>query len=129
MKVVILGFEKDDEVGAEIIENKFLVDGYSFGDRLLEGVMFEVEFNKSTGKIINVVVEKSHAAYFSSLNSKKWIEEAKRYANSILGDGDEVDVPQFIKDKYPQFEAFCIEPREEVKKPMKHILPIKINVK
>jgi hypothetical protein len=35
------------------------------------------------------------------MNSQRWYGKVKKYAESrILSTGDEVDVPEFIKDKY-----------------------------
>lgn len=89
---------KEENV-VEITERRFLIDGYSFGDRLLEGVHFEIEFDKS-GKVINVSVEKSAKPYFENLNKEKWLKEAKKEAEFILSTGDEVDIPQDLKKKY-----------------------------
>lgn len=50
-----------------------LVDGYAYGDRLLEGVMFEVRRNDK-GEY-NTQVEQSAAEYFSQLNTKQWLDE------------------------------------------------------
>lgn len=55
-----------------------LMDGYPFGDRLLEGVMFEVRVD-AKGKF-SVKIDKDSAAYFSDLNQAKWLKAAKEYA-------------------------------------------------
>jgi hypothetical protein len=54
-----------------------LMDGYGFGDRLLEGVMFEVRVGK---KGLQVRVQDDCSDYFSGLNKKKWLKEAAEYA-------------------------------------------------
>lgn len=82
----------------EITENIFVVDGYSFGDRLLDGVLFEVEFKDD--KVVSVKVEEESEDYFDNLNQEKWLREAKRYAQKTLDSGDEVDIPDFLKKKY-----------------------------
>lgn len=56
-----------------------LLDGYSFGDRLLEDVMFEItkEGDKFTAKI-----SKECEDYFEDLNKEKWLKEAEKYAST-----------------------------------------------
>jgi predicted RNA-binding Zn-ribbon protein involved in translation (DUF1610 family) len=54
-----------------------LVDGYSFGDRLLEGVIFRVTRNSQGG--LKAVVEPEFADYMGKMNAKKWIKECIRY--------------------------------------------------
>ena len=82
----------------EITEKIFVIDGYCFGDRLLEGVLFEVEFKDD--KVTNVKVEEASEDYFDDLNTVKWLKIAKDYAQSILDSGDEVDIPDSLKKKY-----------------------------
>ena len=50
-----------------------LLDGYDFGDTLLEGVMFEVRVND--GKM-SIGVSDDDADYLSDLNTRKWLKEA-----------------------------------------------------
>jgi hypothetical protein len=47
-----------------------LIDGYSIGDRLLEGCMFECHIVNDE---IVVNVSPPFAKYFSGLNTKKWL--------------------------------------------------------
>ena len=68
------GFEKED--GSLV--NEAWLNGYQFGDRLLEGVMFQVCINEY-GRM-SVSVGKSYAEYFSNFNEKKWLNEALKYA-------------------------------------------------
>ncbi len=56
-----------------------LVDGYEFGDTLLEGVMFEIRHNN--GKF-NAVVQEESKQYFDGLNKKKWLKEAERFSDN-----------------------------------------------
>lgn len=60
-------------------------DGYGFGERILEGVMF-IGTLSPDGKILSVKVRDIDADYFSDLNQKKWLKEAKTY----LGETDVV---------------------------------------
>lgn len=57
-----------------------LVDGYDFGDRLLEGVMFEIRIVKGKYK---AQVKKDCASYFDDLNTKKWLSECEFYAEEL----------------------------------------------
>ncbi len=89
-------WEPIDEI--EIEESIFLVDGYHFGDRLLEGVKFEVHFKND--KVMSIGVEESSKNYFSQLNEDFWYKEAKKSAISVLDSGDEVGIPKILEDKY-----------------------------
>jgi hypothetical protein len=55
-----------------------IIDGYSFGDRLLDGVIFEV--CKSDEGEFTVEVAARCAPYFNTLNTEMWLEEAREYA-------------------------------------------------
>lgn len=55
-----------------------LLDGYSVGDRLLEGVMFECR--KNDDGTFDVKVSPECAPYFSNLNEAKWLAAMKEYA-------------------------------------------------
>ena len=54
-----------------------LLDGYPVGDRLLEGVMFQVRLAESG---VQVEVDPSGAKYFQNLNKKKWLTAVREYA-------------------------------------------------
>lgn len=81
----------------EIVESVFLVDGYSIADTLLEGVEFHVHFKGD--KILSVKVDPKHADFFSNFNESKFISAVEKYAQRAI-QGDEVDVPDYIKQKY-----------------------------
>lgn len=81
-----------------ITENRFLVDGYSFGDRMLEGVMFDVVFQNK--EVVSIDVQEGHRRYFEDLNTTKWLKVAKDYVERKLKTGDEVDLPEDILEKY-----------------------------
>jgi hypothetical protein len=91
----------EEEMKTEIIERVFQLDGYQVGDRLLEGVLFDIYFT-DTGVVIDAKIEnKSSKKYFEdNLNANKWYQKVKDCAKDILDEGDEVDVPKFIRDKY-----------------------------
>jgi len=57
-----------------------LVDGYPFGDRLLEGVMFKVE--DKNGKPHPIGVVKEAEKYFSDFNEKKWLRACEDFCRS-----------------------------------------------
>ena len=58
-----------------------LVDGYAFGDRLFDGVMFVVE-NVNGKPICSGVVEEDKV-YFDGENKKKWINECEDYCQDL----------------------------------------------
>lgn len=68
------GFKKED--GTIVKEAWF--DGYPFGDRVLEGVMFKATIGDSGH--MSVTIAPSCAEYFSNLNEKKWLKEAVDFA-------------------------------------------------
>lgn len=65
-----------------------LVDGYAFGDTILEGVMFKVELVK--GKVKAVFAEPDNP-YVAGLNAKKWTKECRDCVNE--GDGCDLQCP------------------------------------
>lgn len=89
-----------EEMVTEITEKVFEIDGYRVAERLLEGIPFLVYFDNN--KVTEVKIQDDYYRKYleDNLNSKKWYDEVKKYATVILQEGDEVDVPQFIKDKY-----------------------------
>lgn len=62
----------------ETVEVAYL-DGYPFGDRLLEGVIFELRVSPDRSGLTASVIP-SCAAYFEDLNGPKWLAEAVKYA-------------------------------------------------
>lgn len=66
----------EDEDGNKYNEAK--IDGYGFGDRLLESVMFVISINKDGS--LKAEVDKDAKEYFSELNEKKWLDAAKAFA-------------------------------------------------
>lgn len=54
-----------------------LIDGYFFGERILEGVNFEVRVSMEGS--FSVKVDPQSEPYFEKLNKKKWLKEAKAY--------------------------------------------------
>lgn len=58
-----------------------LVNGYSFGDRLLEDVMFVVKNENGEPKCQGVIPDSQ--PYFSKLNTTKWIRECERYCETL----------------------------------------------
>lgn len=74
--------------------NQAKFDGYAFGDRMLEGVMFVATIEED--KTLSVAIDPDSADYFSDLNEKKWLKEALNYAleNDMFEgmNGDEGDI-------------------------------------
>jgi hypothetical protein len=70
--------EDQDEYGEVTDSKQALMDGYSFGDRQLEGVMFIVTVEED-GRL-SVQTSPEYADYMSSLNEEMWLEEALDYA-------------------------------------------------
>jgi len=58
--------------------NQAKFDGYSFGDRLLEGVMFIATIAEDG--TLSVEITPEHAGYFSGLNQELWLEKALNFA-------------------------------------------------
>ena len=75
------------------------VDGYDFGDRLLEGIMFNITI-ESDGSL-TAEVEKSAEGYFEDLNKEKWLKEALRDAEStdIFHDANGADTEWFLVEQ------------------------------
>lgn len=70
-------------------------DGYAFGDRVLEGVMFKATLLPN--KHLEVTIAPDSLDYFSDLNMGKWTKEALEFAltNDVFyadeeGTGEEV---------------------------------------
>lgn len=80
--------------GFNIVENKLReneisklsFDGYDFGDRALEGVIFIADITLMGGKPIigDVDVLPEHSAYLDTLNRQMWLGRAKTYAKANL---------------------------------------------
>ncbi len=90
---------KEDLI-TEITEKVFQIDGYQVAERLLEGIPFIIYFDKNI--VTEVTIDDPYYKKYleDNLNSKKWYDAVRKYAEDILRNGDEVDVPLFIKEKY-----------------------------
>jgi len=58
-----------------------LVDGYPFGDRLLEGVMFMVKDQDGIPTALGVTAEA--VEYFSDLNQSKWLRACEEFCERL----------------------------------------------
>ena len=88
-----------EEFVTEITERVFQIDGYRIGERLLEGIIFDIYFYSSG--IVDIKIENDYQKrYFNSLNNEKWTNHLKDIVSDILEEGDEVEVPDFIRKKY-----------------------------
>lgn len=71
-------------------------DGYAFGDRMLEGVMFEVEVVGS--ELITKGVKPSNKDYFSDFNEKKWLETANESLEDVVAEhGEGLNCPKSFR--------------------------------
>ena len=82
-----------------------MIDGYSFGDRLLEGVMFIITIQDDGS--LSAEVHPNYAAYFNQLNTQMWLERALE--NAIVTDMFEgmdgaVDINLVMDDGRYNFE-------------------------
>lgn len=89
-------FFKDDGVNDPTPIPVAFFDGYSVGDTLLEGCMFECTIN---GDLIEVKVTDSCAKYFEGLNTKKWLKEVSLAVN-------DPDCDSFLADESGTVDAY-----------------------
>ncbi len=71
------------------------VDGYSFGDTLLEGVLFIISWASDKPKALGVT--ESCKKYFSGLAQKKWLKACEEYC----ADNDVFACEKCGEDVYP----------------------------
>ena len=64
----------------------FSEHGYAVGDRLLEGVMFDITVDFEAREVVDVKVQKKYEKYFDDLNTKKWLREVKEHAQYTVED-------------------------------------------
>ena len=64
----------------------FKVDGYGVGDRLLEGVMFDVTVDADTLTVTDVAADPRSKAYFEQLNTTMWLAKIRDDADDTLDD-------------------------------------------
>lgn len=58
-------------------EEVIKIDGYTVGERLLEGVMFDVDVelhDDETVDVKSVTVQRRYKDYFSKLNQQEWLD-------------------------------------------------------
>lgn len=77
MTFKLMDTNEDGEPTHEVKEA--YLDGYAFGDRLLEGVWFGFRVTPD-GKNIEAFLPPDSAEYMERLNSKFWLERAREYA-------------------------------------------------
>lgn len=64
----------------------YLMDGYSFGDRILEGVMFKVFYDIVGDLCVDTVESWDENGYLAGLNKEYWLEMVLSYAkNNDIG--------------------------------------------
>lgn len=85
-----------------------LVDGYNFGDRLLEGVMFKVEHRNEGPNCIGV--EESSEAYMKGLNWEHWKKKCEEYC-------EDLDIAQ-CPDCHDDIDFIIYSPDDKKPKPV-----------
>jgi hypothetical protein len=73
-----------------------LLDGYGVGDRLLEGVKFEVRFVAVPGglEVIEATTRAKDKSYMSDLNEAKWLKKIAEAA----AEEDTLECPKCGRD-------------------------------
>lgn len=89
-----------EEFVTEISERVFEIDGYQVADRMLEGVIFEVTFDDTGVTDVKIPKKQTKEWFEDNFNSKKFYNMVKETAQDILDEGDEVDIPDWLKQKY-----------------------------
>jgi hypothetical protein len=82
-----------------------MIDGYSFGDRMLEGVMFIITIEDDGS--LSAEVHPNHANYFNQLNTQMWLERAVESAKTtdcFEGVDGAVDINLVMDDGRYNFE-------------------------
>jgi hypothetical protein len=74
-----------------------LFDGYGFGERILEGVMFKAKKRDNGTCVVDSVDKWEKDPYLSGLNKKHWMKLAKDYAE----DNDIFECPTCKNDVVP----------------------------
>ena len=87
--------------------NQARVDGYFFGDRMLEGVKFIATIQEDG--TISVAVDPQHEDYFNQLNTQMWLDKAlehvlKNDAFERMIDGRLYDVGLVMDDGRYNYE-------------------------
>lgn len=59
------------------VDTIFCINGYDFGDRLLEDVMFKAQLSEDRKTL--TVIGVNDVDYFEDLNTTKWMKEALNY--------------------------------------------------
>ena len=83
------------------------IDGYNFGDRLMEGVNFKLKFSNKTVECIGV--EEQSEVYMKQFNWEYW----KERCNLIAKDYDVFTCPKCGEDIYDEDQL--VEPPEAIK--------------
>jgi len=95
----------------------YLMDGYDFGDRVLEGVMFRVSYNENDEIVVATDEDWSDSPYLVGLNEKYWLEQALANAQgNDIGEcqhrgnckgGNEISADPTWNPYNPESEAFA----------------------
>jgi hypothetical protein len=88
-----------EEMITEIIERVFQIDGYCVEEKI-EGVLFDIHFDDEQVTSIKISNTNMRKYFEDNFNKERFFNKIKEHAESLLVEGDEVDVPLYIKDKY-----------------------------
>lgn len=72
-------FRVDDDGTVQGKENEAYLNGYVFGDRLMEDVYFGFQVNEAQDDL-EVFIHPSSVDYFAKFNAKHWFDVAREYA-------------------------------------------------
>lgn len=92
-------------------------DGYSFGDRLLEGVMFKAWIDENDE--IQVEPVPGNEGYLSDLNMGKWLKEAKTFAEEADRLSDYGGNIYWIEEVKPKKKAKVVKKKKASKHQLK----------
>jgi len=84
-----------------------MVDGYGFGDRMLENVMFIITIQDDN--TLKAEIHPDSASYFEQLNKEMWLKEDIKYAMLTdffysMDENEEVDLNLIMQDGRYNFE-------------------------
>lgn len=101
MNLKLIGYSKNGKE-IELIGVSPQIDGYQFGERLMEGVMFNINIDEN-GSDFSCTVEKSAQHYFKQFNKDYWYDMCKNSIKSDLeryGMSDGLSVTKEVADKF-----------------------------
>ena len=83
------------------MSESFILNGYDFGDTLLEDVYFKVDVDDDL-TVTGVTVMPTAIKYFQTLNTKKWLAAAKDSAQDMMNDLKARCTPEQIAEVFAE---------------------------